>query len=345
MSALDRVIEDDCSRALPALASSGHRFDLIYVDPPFNAGGKRRARLAAGVERAHGTLAYSDHFGHIDAFIEMLEPRLAAMRECLSAEGSLWLHLGHHTVHEAKVAADRVFGRAAFQGEVIWVPGNGGRRRSGPSVTHQTILVYARGPRMLWNADDGALREPYADTSLRMHFKEVDAAGRRYRERVIGGKAYRYYADEGRRLGSVWSDCPAMNANTPLTRETTGYPTQKPESLLERIIRAASHESSSVLDPMCGSGTTLAVAVRLGRRALGIDQSPVACGIARARLNAALAQRRPESTARGHRGEAPSASTSSAVERSELGRAKVEPELQPSDVAEARASGEPGSFA
>ena len=79
-----------------------------------------------------------------------------------------------------------------------------------------------------------------------------------------------------------------MNANTPLTTETTGYPTQKPEALLERIVRAASHTGSAVLDPMCGSGTTLAVAVRLGRRALGIDQSPVACQIARARLGAAL---------------------------------------------------------
>jgi site-specific DNA-methyltransferase (adenine-specific) len=284
---VNTILEADCLDRLPEIAARGAGFDLIYVDPPFNAGGKRRARLASGVERARGTLAYNDHFGNVDAFIDMLEPRLAAMRACLSDTGSLWLHLSHHTVHEAKAAADRVFGRGGFQGEIIWIPGNGGRRRNGPSITHQTILIYARGA-MIWNSEDSALREPYADTSLRMHFKEVDASGRRYRERVIAGKAYRYYADEGRRLGSVWADCPAMNANTPLTTETTGYPTQKPEALLERIIRAASHPDSRVLDPMCGSGTTLAVAVRLGRRALGIDQSPVACEIARARLNAAL---------------------------------------------------------
>jgi site-specific DNA-methyltransferase (adenine-specific) len=284
---VSRILEADCLRCLPELAASAARFDLIYVDPPFNAGGKRRARLANGVERAHGTLAYHDHFGSVDAFIEMLEPRLAAMHACLSDVGSLWLHLSHHTVHEAKAAADRVFGRAGFQGEIIWIPGNGGRRRTGPSITHQTILIYARGT-MIWNAADSTLREPYAETSLRMHFKEVDAEGRRYRERVIAGKTYRYYADEGRRLGSVWADCPAMNANTPLTTETTGYPTQKPEALLERIVRAASRPDSWVLDPMCGSGTTPAVAVRLGRRAVGVDQSPVACAIARARLNAAL---------------------------------------------------------
>lgn len=296
---LNAIIEADCLTSLPELSSRGERFDLIYVDPPFNAGGKRRARLTSGVERARGTLAYSDHFGNVEEFITMLEPRLAAMRACLSDAGSLWLHLSHHTVHEAKVAADRVFGRSGFQGEVIWIPGNGGRRRNGPSITHQTILIYGRGPLMIWNADDGSLREPYADTSLRMHFKETDGDGRRYRERVIAGKAYRYYADEGRRLGSVWADCPAMNANTPLTSETTGYPTQKPEALLERIVRAASRPDSAVLDPMCGSGTTVAVAVRLGRRALGIDQSPVACEIARTRLNAALARR---SSPGGHRG-------------------------------------------
>ena len=290
------ILESDCLPMLETLSSAGRRFDLIYVDPPFNAGGKRRARLTSGVERARGTLAYSDHFGGVDAFIDMLEPRLAAMRRCLSATGSLWLHLSHHTVHEAKLAADRVFGRAAFAGEVIWVPGNGGRRRNGPSVTHQTILIYGGERGMIWNGEDSTLRESYADTSLRMHFKEVDADGRRYRERVIAGKAYRYYADAGRRLGSVWTDCPAMNANTPLTSETTGYPTQKPEALLERVVRAASHVGSAVLDPMCGSGTTLAVAVRLGRRALGIDQSPVACQIARARLAAALARRGPDVT-------------------------------------------------
>jgi site-specific DNA-methyltransferase (adenine-specific) len=285
------IIEADCLDHLARVATSGLSFDLIYADPPFNAGGKRRARLASGVERARGTLAYDDQFGSIDRFIDMLEPRLAAMRACLSERGSLWLHLSHHTVHEAKAAADRVFGRGGFQGEVIWIPGNGGRRKSGPSVTHQTILIYTRGPAMIWNAEDSALREPYADTTLRMHFREVDAEGRRYRERVIAGKAYRYYADAGRRLGSVWADCPAMNANTPLTTETTGYPTQKPEALLERIIRAASLADSAILDPMCGSGTTVAVAVRLGRRALGIDQSPVACQIARARLNATLERR------------------------------------------------------
>jgi site-specific DNA-methyltransferase (adenine-specific) len=118
-----------------------------------------------------------------------------------------------------------------------------------------------------------------------MHFRNVDPSGRRYRERTIGGKVYRYYADEGRRLGSVWTDCPAMSANTPLTRETTGYPTQKPLRLLDRIVRIATEEGGRVLDPMCGSGTTLVAARAAGRISVGIDQSPIACKVARKRLD------------------------------------------------------------
>lgn len=270
---------------MPALSKQG-KFDLAYADPPFNAGGKRAARVGVG-ERIHGEHAYDDAWSTIEAFLGMLEPRLAVVREALSERGTLWLHLDHRTVHDAKVAADRVFGRAAFLGEVIWVPGNGGKKRNGPSVTHQTILIYARGKQPIWNGEDPALRESFAATSLRMHFQNVDDEGRNYRERHVAGKTYRYYADQGRRLGSVWSDCPAMRANTPLIAETTGYPTQKPLSLLTRIVRASSLPESRVLDPMCGSGTTLVAARSLGRQYAGVDQSPLAVEIARKRLSTA----------------------------------------------------------
>jgi site-specific DNA-methyltransferase (adenine-specific) len=109
-----------------------------------------------------------------------------------------------------------------------------------------------------------------------MHFRNKDEQGRLYRERSIGKKTYRYYADEGRRLGSVWTDIPAMVANTPLLAEATGYPTQKPEKLLERIVRASSVPGAVVADLMCGSGTTLVAAARLGRRFVGGDRSSLA---------------------------------------------------------------------
>lgn len=278
------LVLGDCLEELPKLASRyPEGFDLVYVDPPFNAGGTRSAREGRG-HRATGRAAYRDAWGGIDSFLEMLKPRLAAIRDVMSQQASLWLHLDHRAVHDAKVLADQIFGSRCFEGEVIWVPGNGGRRRSGPSVTHQTILIYRKGKRCIYNLDSPVLREPYADTSLRMHFNNTDADGRRFRERSINGKTYRYYADRGRRLGSVWTDCPAMRANTPLIDEGTGYPTQKPEALLTRIIAAGSLDESLVLDPMCGSGTTLAVAQKLGRRWVGIDQSTLAHRIAGQRL-------------------------------------------------------------
>ena len=287
------LLEGDCLEQLPTLGRQ--RFDLVYVDPPFNTGFAHRARRTQGA-RVHGALAYDDAWGGLDAFLAMLEPRLAAIRGVLADTGSLWLHLDHRAVHDAKVVADGVFGRGGFKGEVIWVPGNGARGKSGPCVTHQTILVYAKAREMLWNHDDPWLREPFANTSLDMHFTHTHAQGRRFRERVIGGKAYRYYADVGRKLGSVWTDCPAMRANTPLDPESTGYPTQKPERLLERIVRATTPARGRVLDPMCGSGTTLAVAQRLGRRWVGIDQSPVALAVTRARLG--LTSSKPGARAR-----------------------------------------------
>ncbi len=280
---------DVCAR-LPAATL----FDLVYLDPPFGVGATMAARLSPGQGRgarhaASGPDAYEDR-DDPDALAAMLAPRLAAIRGRMAPGATLYLHLDHRAVHEVKVAADVVFGRGAFLGEVIWSPGNGARGARGFAVTHQTILVYARRaderPLVVYNGDDPTLRESYADTSLKMHFRNVDAEGRRYRERVIKGKAYRYYADQGRRLGSVWTDIPGMVANTPLRKEGTGYPTQKPEKLLERIVRASSREGQTVADLMCGSGTTAAVAARLGRRFIAGDRSELAVSLTDARLRA-----------------------------------------------------------
>jgi site-specific DNA-methyltransferase (adenine-specific) len=140
---------------------------------------------------------------------------------------------------------------------------------------------------VVYRADDPDLREPFAPGSLSAHFRHTDAEGRRYRERTLGGKTYRYYADEGRRRGSVWTDIPAMSANSPVQAEATGYPTQKPLRLLQRIVRASTHPEMRVLDPMCGSGTTLVAAASLGRSFVGIDASSLAVSVARSRLAAA----------------------------------------------------------
>jgi site-specific DNA-methyltransferase (adenine-specific) len=275
------------------VGGSGRRFDLVYLDPPFNVGGAFSARTRKGEargqrNRSSGPLAYADAWGGRDGFLAMLRPRLGAVRDLMAATASLYLHLDYRTVHYAKVLCDELFGAGAFRGEIIWAPGNGARGRRGPSVTHQTLLLFTKDARpkaeFVWNADDPDLREPYATTSMAMHFRGRTSDGRVFRERTIAGKTYRYYADEGRRRGSVWADIPAMSANTPLLRQGTGYPTQKPEKLLERIVRAASHPGDVVVDLMCGSGTTLIAAARLGRRFIGGDLSPLAIRTAAARL-------------------------------------------------------------
>lgn len=281
---------DVCAR-LP----SGVCFDLVYLDPPFGVGATMTARTRGGEARGRrfarsGPAAYDDKDSP-EVLVKALEPSLEAIRGRMAPSATLYLHLDYRAVHDAKVAADRIFERGAFLGEVIWAPGNGGRGGRGFTVTHQTLLLYARSAKdrrsVVYNASDPSLREPFAETSLSMHFRNKDEDGRLYRERSIGNKTYRYYADEGRRLGSVWTDIPAMVANTPLLAEATGYPTQKPLKLLERIVRASSVSGATVADLMCGSGTTLVAAARLGRRFIGGDRSPLAIEITTRRLTQA----------------------------------------------------------
>ncbi|MDB4945453.1 MAG: hypothetical protein JWP97_4987 [Labilithrix sp.] len=260
--------------------------DLAYLDPPFKVEKSFGARTTRGL-RVDGPLAYDDTWESLEAYLAWLEERIAATRQLLSDRGTLWLHLDARAVHEAKVVCDRVFGARQFRGEVIWVPGNGSKSRSGPGMGHQTLLLYARGKDPVWNARDPVLRAPFAATSQAMHFQRADDDGRRYRDRIVNGKTYRYYADEGRALGSVWTDCPAMVANTPLRAESTGYPTQKPLKLLDRIVRATSLPGSLVVDPFAGSGTTLVAAAQAGRRFAGADVGELAIATIRARLEAA----------------------------------------------------------
>ncbi len=266
--------------------------ELAYLDPPFAVGARFTARTRKAETRGRMTasgapVAYDDRWPSLDAYLTWLSVRVAAVKETLSSAGTMWLHLDQRAVHEAKGVCDAVFGNEAFVGEIIWAPGNGVKTRRGPGVSHQTLLLYANGDDFVWNADDPTLRAPFAATSLAMHFRSKDEAGRAFRDRTVNGKTYRYYADNGRALGSVWTDCPAMVANTPIHAEGTGYPTQKPLKLLERIVRASSRPGALVLDPFCGSGTTLAAAALHGRRAVGVDIGELAIEITSARLRKA----------------------------------------------------------
>lgn len=261
------LYQGDC---LDFLGYYDNDLDLIYADPPYNTG--LEFKLSRSDE-----IAYTDIWP--EGFVGMLEPRIRGCFRALKDTGSLWIHLDHRAVHEVKVLCDTM---GTFQGEIIWVPGNGPKSRNRIGMTHQTILVYSRG-KMKYYPERA--REAFAEGSLNTHFRNVDENGRRYRDRKVNGKTYRYYADQGKRLGTVWTDCPAMAANSPICGETTGYPTQKPLSLLTRIIELTTDPGDLVLDPFCGSGTTLVAAARLGRRWVGIDKSEVAYRIASERLS------------------------------------------------------------
>jgi site-specific DNA-methyltransferase (adenine-specific) len=261
---------------------------LVYLDPPFAVGRAFTSRPVEGAvrERSEGPVAYDDRWSSLAAYLEWLGPVVALAYAALDPRGTLWLHLDHHAAFAARVEVTKRLGEGAFAGEIVWVPGNGAKARKGIPRAHQTLTVWKKSDDYLWNAKARELREPYAETSLSMHFTRKDEQGRAYRDRTVGKKTYRYYADEGRALGSVWTDCPAMLANTPLRGEGTGYPTQKPEKLLTRIVAGATLEGDLVVDPFAGSGTTLAVAAAHARRFVGGDVGELSISTVRERLAA-----------------------------------------------------------
>jgi len=280
-------VRGDCLAALGCVPEGAAK--LVYADPPFAVKRAFRARPGEGAvrERARGPRAYDDTWPSLDAYLAWLVPRLTLAFRAVHEAGTMWVHLDHHAVREVQRALADVLGEGAFAGEIVWVPGNGKKAKRGVPHAHQTLLVYKKSDTYTWNDKAPEARVPYADTSLSMHFTHKDAAGRLYRDRTVGGKTYRYYADEGRAVGSVWTDCPAMLANTPLRAETTGYPTQKPEKLLARIVALATGTGDLVVDPFAGSGTTLAVAHTMGRRYFGSDIGELSERTVRARLEGA----------------------------------------------------------
>lgn len=225
--------------------------DLIYADPPFDL---RQGDLAA--------------------FLAFLRPRLVQMHRLLSAGGSLYVHVDWRSAHYVKVMLDEVFGQDHFLNEIIWHYRSGSRPGRWFARKHDTILVYARHlGRHTFNRLRGG---DYRTRDLR-----TGSDGRPFKSTRNGPL---YFHPEGPALADVW-DIPFLST---VSRERTGYAQQKPEALLERVIRASSNEGDLVADFFCGSGTTLAVARRLRRRYLGCDINPRAVGIARRRI-AALA--------------------------------------------------------
>ena len=235
-------------------------FRLIYLDPPFLTGKEQ-----IGSKKS---LTYDDRWpGELDSYLPWLKSRLQALYPLLCSNGSLMLHLDWRTTHHARVMLDEIFGRAGFINEIIWHYTGGGRSKRRFSCKHDTLLWYSRSSKPVFNID--AVRLPYKKTSGYAKSGIVASSGRRYMP-----------DPRGTPVDDVW-DIPIIN---PMASERIGYPTQKPLSLLTRIIETLSNPGDLVGDFCCGSGTTLVSAQQLGRPWFGSDMSPAAIDCTRQRL-------------------------------------------------------------
>lgn len=237
--------------------------DLVYVDPPFDS-----QTFICGSQ----AIDQGDRTGsRLDGYLSFLRPRLKQIRRLLAAHGCLYVHLDWRSVHHVKVMLDELFGAACFLNEIVWQYSSGGRPGQWFARKHDTILLYAkRAGHHTFHGPRGGM---YRTLGLRK-----DANGRPYKSTRSGRI---YFHPDGPLLSDVW-DIPFLST---VSKERTGYPTQKPEALLERMILASSNEGDLVADFFCGSGTTPAVARRLKRRWLACDSNPRAVAITKARLS------------------------------------------------------------
>lgn len=250
---------------------------LAYLDPPFNTGGRFTAGAASGGRGRAGEPTWRDDMDR-GAYLEWMTDRLKATKALLAPNGSLFLHVDPRVSHYLKVALDGIFGLRAFVNEIVWRYRSGGRSTRRYAAKHDVILWYANGPGWAFHPGDVAVR-----AERRNHMRRsLDEAGNAIRVIRSNGREYRYPECAIAPPCDVWDDISHLNQRDP---ERTGYPTQKPLALLERIIAGSSSPGDLVLDPFCGSGTTLVAARRLGRRWLGIDSSPLAVQLCQKRLD------------------------------------------------------------
>jgi len=241
--------------------------DLIYIDPPFYSGVDYKE--------------FSDLWASLDDYLDFMNLRIKEMHRVLKKTGSFYLHCDANAIFDLKPLCDGVFEKANFRREIIWNVGSVSGFKSqvkGWVRQHDTILYYTKSNDFTFNK----LYIPYREDYIKKMFRYKDENGRLYRKRR-GGKQY---LDErpGTLIGDVWNDIYSYQTRTK-SKEYLGYPTQKPEELLERIILASSNEGDIVADFFCGSGTTLAVAKKLNRRWIGVDTNPKAIELTKKRLN------------------------------------------------------------
>jgi len=244
-------------------------FDTIYIDPPFGTGSTRK------VQDKH----YADHLRDPEAFEAWLFPRLEHSRRLLKESGSLFVHLDYRSVHYIKVALDRLFGRNRFINEIVWCYSVGGKSRRTFARKHDTILWYSKSKEYAFYPD--SIKVPRKPKS---HMKVVKGEnGELYQEKRDRktGKVYRYAISLGKIPEDWWIDIETLNRGD---AERSGWPTQKPSRLLERILKATTTVGDKVGDWFCGSATTAYAAQKLDRTFVMIDRESAAIECAKTRL-------------------------------------------------------------
>ena len=288
--AMQALLAGDEATGLPSLRG---KVDLIYIDPPFDSKADYRTKInlpGIDIEQKPTVIeqfAYSDTWqdGTV-SYLKMLYPRLVLMRELLSDKGSIYVHIDWHVGHYVKTVMDEIFGKDNFTDEIVWAYGSpsGGRAASAKFVKmHEIIFHYAKDYQ---RRTEEKVYLPYSEKYIKDWFKYSDEEGRMYQRRMRGKTSTgeiiweRQYLDESKGVpcSTVWTDIQQVYAdpraykkNQSQHSEITTYDTQKPERLLSRIIEHSSNEGDLVCDFFGGSGTTAAVAERLGRRWITTD--------------------------------------------------------------------------
>ena len=265
---------------------------LIYIDPPFDVGADFSMDIAIGGDtftKAPSVLeeiAYRDTWGKgADSFIAMIYERLQLMRDLLADDGSIYVHCDWRVNAFMRLVLDEIFGKNNFRNQVIWHYQSGGRQEKLFSRKHDMIFLYTKSSKWTFNAE--AIGTPRGEKKRNNMKKGEDADGRIYWSIKSAGKIYKYYEDEKITPADVWTDISHIHQKDP---QRLGYPTQKTEKILERVIKASSNEGDIVADFFCGSGTTAAVAEKLGRKWLASDLGKFAIHTTRKRLIAVQRQ-------------------------------------------------------
>jgi site-specific DNA-methyltransferase (adenine-specific) len=267
------VILGDCFSILDDV--SPNSVDLVYLDPPFFTQKQHSLTTRDGGQYYN----FSDIWNDIEEYSEHIKVRIEKCKSVLKESGSLFLHCDKSASHYLRVVADTVFGRENFQSEIIWSYKRWSNSKKGLLNNHQTIFFYSKTKNFKFNQKyDGY--SPSTNIDQIVQIRERDGRNKAVYKKHGDGSPVLCSEKRGVPMGDVW-DIPYLN---PKARERVSYPTQKPILLLERIIELVTDEGDLVIDPYCGSGTTLVAAKILKRNFLGIDQNEDAVALARTRL-------------------------------------------------------------